>query len=301
MPFAPDFDGAVAWINSKPLKINDLRGKVVMVDFWTYSCVNCIRTMPHLISTYEKYKKLGFVLIGAHTPEFDFEGKVENVKAAVKKFKITYPVAVDSNMAIWHAYNNHYWPAQYLIDAKGKIVWTHAGEGGYEEIEKHIREELAKTGAVLPPLKPGKEQKAGLLQRFRTTPETYLGSSRAEGFGSNKVCIKGGCDRHIDEAKEHTGDVVYLSGDWKQEPEYIEHIGKEGYILQKYTAKEVNIVMEPVKGTCTAKILLDGKPLKTLKVNGPWMYNLANTKQTETHEIKIVTKGKLRAFAFTYG
>jgi len=109
MAFAPDLDGAIDWLNSDALKMNDLRGKVVMVDFWTYSCVNCIRTLPHLIATYNKYKKYGFVLIGVHTPEFDFEGKVENVKAAVKRFKINYPVAVDTNRAIWGSFNNRFW------------------------------------------------------------------------------------------------------------------------------------------------------------------------------------------------
>jgi thiol-disulfide isomerase/thioredoxin len=316
MAFAPEFQGVVAWLNTKPLTLKQLEGKVVVVDFWTYSCVNCVRTLPHLIATYEKYAKYGLVIVGVHTPEFDFEKQIENVTAAVKKFKIPYPVAVDSNWTVWSAYGNSYWPRQYLLNGNGEIVWDHIGEGGYDEIEQHIRKELEKLGAKLPPVNVGKpEHRAGFLAQLRTTRETYLGSERNEGFGSGRVCVKEGCDRHVDQVQNHDPDVLYLGGDWKQTGESVEHDGaNEGHILQKYTAKEVNLVMDCAKKPCTVKVLLDGKPIpKDMKgddvdakgmvtIDGPWMYRLVSGKATEQHELKLVTKSPgLKAFAFTYG
>ncbi|HSU72338.1 MAG TPA: redoxin domain-containing protein [Candidatus Binatia bacterium] len=315
MAFAPEFTGVVAWINTKPLKLKDVEGKVVLVDFWTYSCVNCVRTLPHLVATYEKYQKHGLIIIGVHTPEFDFEKKLENVKNAVKDFGIAYPVAVDSDWQIWNAYGNSYWPRQYLLNGNGEIVWDHIGEGGYDDIEWHIRTELEKLGAKLPPMKSEKEEKPGFLARLRTTRETYLGSARSEGFGSASVCLKGSCHRHIDRNEEHDPDVVYLSGDWEQMPEFIEHAdGEEGYILQKYTAKEVNLVMAPKKKSCTLVVLLDGKPIPkdfrgedvdakgTVTIDSPRMYRLVKSNDAGEHELKLVTKSDgLQAFAFTYG
>jgi len=314
MAFAPEFKGVVAWINSPALTLKDLEGKIVLVDFWTYSCVNCVRTLPHLTATYEKYKQYGLVVIGVHTPEFDFEKDVKNVKKAVKDFGITYPVAVDSDWKVWSAYQNSYWPRQYLLSEQGELVWDHIGEGGYDEIEKRIRKELQRIGKTLPPMESATELKQGFFAQLRLTRETYLGSSRSEGFGSSSVCIKGSCHRHIDRYAEHDPDVVYLSGDWEQKPEFIEHAGSdEGHILQKFTAKEVNLVMAPAKKVCAVTVFIDGK--KVTKENAgadvkagkvvidlPRMYRLFKSEKTEEHELKIVTKSDgLQAFAFTYG
>ena len=135
---APDFAGISTWFNSKPLNIADLRGKVVLVDFWTYGCVNCVNTLPHVTDLYAKYKDKGLVVVGVHTPEFPFERSASNVQAALKRHGITYPVAQDNESKTWDAYHNQYWPAQYVIDQSGKIVFQHAGEGRYDEIDRTV-------------------------------------------------------------------------------------------------------------------------------------------------------------------
>ncbi|WP_342735756.1 thioredoxin family protein [Bradyrhizobium sp. B117] len=135
---APDFTGINTWFNSKPLGIADLRGKVVLVDFWTYGCVNCVNTLPHVTDLYAKYKDKGLVVVGVHTPEFPFERSASNVQAALKRHGITYPVAQDNDSKTWNAYRNQYWPAQYIIDQSGKIVFQHEGEGAYDQIDRTV-------------------------------------------------------------------------------------------------------------------------------------------------------------------
>lgn len=135
---APDFAGISNWFNSKPLNMADLRGKVVLVDFWTYGCVNCVNTLPHVTELYAKYKDKGLVVVGVHTPEFPFERSASNLQAALKRHGITYPVAQDNDSKTWNAYSNRYWPAQYIIDQTGKIVFQHAGEGSYSEIDRTV-------------------------------------------------------------------------------------------------------------------------------------------------------------------
>lgn len=136
---APNFVGVKAWLNSGPLNITDLRGKVVLVDFWTYGCYNCVNTLPHVTRLYDTYKDKGFVVVGVHTPEFPFEKSTDNVQAAIKRYGIRYPVAQDNEYATWNAYHNQYWPAQYIVDRNGAIVFEHAGEGQYEEIERTVQ------------------------------------------------------------------------------------------------------------------------------------------------------------------
>ncbi len=135
---APEFTGLSNWFNSAPLTMSGLRGKVVLVDFWTYGCVNCVNTLPHVTSLYSKYKDRGLVVVGIHTPEFPFERSASNVQAALGRHGITYPVAQDNNSATWNAYSNNYWPAQYIVDQKGRVIYTHAGEGAYEEMDRTI-------------------------------------------------------------------------------------------------------------------------------------------------------------------
>ncbi|MCP3393157.1 thioredoxin family protein [Bradyrhizobium sp. CCGB12] len=135
---APDFTGINTWFNSKPLSMADLRGKVVLVDFWTYGCVNCVNTLPHVTDLYAKYKDRGLVVVGVHTPEFPFERSASNVQAALKRHGITYPVAQDNDSKTWNAYRNRYWPAQYIIDQTGKIVFQHEGEGSYDQIDRTV-------------------------------------------------------------------------------------------------------------------------------------------------------------------
>lgn len=143
---APEFSGISTWLNSPPLTMKDLRGKVVLVDFWTYSCINCLRTLPHLIRWHNLYKDRGLVMVGVHTPEFSYEHGTEGVKRAMKRFGIPYPVAQDNGYATWKAYENQYWPATYLVDKNGRIMYQHFGEGGYEKTEEVIRHLLDQPG-----------------------------------------------------------------------------------------------------------------------------------------------------------
>jgi thiol-disulfide isomerase/thioredoxin len=143
---APDFVGIDSWFNSAPLTVADLRGKVVLVQFWTYGCYNCVNTLPHVTRLYEIYKDQGFVVVGVHTPEFPFEKSAGNVQAALRRHAIHYPVAQDNEYATWNAYQNRYWPAQYILDQSGKIVFQHAGEGAYDEMERVVKRLIARTG-----------------------------------------------------------------------------------------------------------------------------------------------------------
>ena len=142
---APEIRGITHWLNSGPVSLASLRGKVVLVDFWTYGCINCVRTLPHVVDLYEKYKDRGFVVIGVHAPEFAYEKSTANVATAIKRHHIRYPVAQDNNFATWNAYNNKYWPAQYIVDQQGRIVYQHAGEGAYDTIENTVRRLLSRS------------------------------------------------------------------------------------------------------------------------------------------------------------
>ena len=145
-PFdAPEFSGITQWLNSEALTLKQLRGKVILVDFWTYDCINCINTLSHVVQWHDKYKDKGLVVIGVHTPEYAFERKTENVRTALKRFDIRYPVAQDNRYATWNAYNNRYWPAFYLVNKKGQVVYTHFGEGQYEQTEAKIQQLLAQA------------------------------------------------------------------------------------------------------------------------------------------------------------
>ena len=321
------FAGIEGWLNSKPLEISMLKGKVVLLDFWTYSCVNCIRTLPHLSQLWERYKDQGFVLIGIHTPEFVFEKSKENVDRAVRKHKISYPVALDSENVTWKLYGNRYWPKQVLISAEGEIVYGHIGEGGYEEIEANVVEQLQKINASV---KLKRETHFGSMFHFShkpgyLSPETYLGSLRGT-IASGIVCqLDGGCHTYKDSG-DHILDFVYLDGDWVQEPQFAVHQGEKGYAAMKFSAKTLHVVLDSEKNIeCT--VTLDGKPLNKYnagpdiileknqiengKVTGPGkskilvdradMYTLYQGEKIEEHEIKIETNGGLKVFAFTFG
>jgi cytochrome c biogenesis protein CcdA/thiol-disulfide isomerase/thioredoxin len=181
---APEIAGISAWINSSPLEINQLKGKVVLIDFWTYSCINCLRTLPYLKSWYQKYHDKGLVIIGVHSPEFEFEKNYSNVKNAVEKYGIPYPVALDNQFVTWQNYNNQYWPAHYLIDKKGDVVYRHFGEGEYDVTENNIRYLLGITN----------RDSIATNERYHNfsmgqTPETYLGTARAENFSSPESVV----------------------------------------------------------------------------------------------------------------
>lgn len=183
---APPILGIDAWINSQPLTIADLKGRVILIDFWTYSCINCIRTLPYLKNWYNKYHDQGFVIIGVHTPEFEFEKNFDNVKNAVEKFQIPYPIALDSHYGTWLSFHNHYWPAHYLIDKNGMIVYVHFGEGGYDIAEHNI---VALLGVKNDNIK-NIESNAPISTLLAQTPETYLGYSRQNSYAGNQTLVQ---------------------------------------------------------------------------------------------------------------
>ena len=238
-PAAPEFAGIVDWENSPPLTISSLRGKVVLVDFWTYSCINCQRTIPFLRQWWDKYKGDGFVIVGVHSPEFDFEKNIGNIKRAAKDYGVTWPIAVDSNMATWNAYSNHYWPAEYLIDKSGHIRHSHFGEGEYDVTERAIQALLSEGGKTVPKTlasaDPGISADAGAQ-----TPETYAGSARSNGS-------------------------IRFSGAWVARPEYAELTasGRSGkdYAEIGYQAKGFFMVAAPAGDPVKAWVTLDGRDL----------------------------------------
>lgn len=258
----PALNGATAWINSKPLTAKDLRGKVVLVDFWTYSCINCLRTLPAMRAWNERYKG-GLVIVGVHTPEFSFEADPAKVERAVKRFGITYPVALDGKRAIWSAFANRYWPAHYLVDAEGRIRYHHFGEGGEAEEEQWIQKLLAESKRPAAP-KPHVQEKIAPVEvaaDFNSvdSPETYLGSWRAERFVS-----PGGLAR--DAGRKYTAPEKLeknqwaLTGRWRDQVQSALLEGPEGSLLFRFHARDLHLVLGAGKSAkpIRFRVLLDG-------------------------------------------
>lgn len=308
---AADFVGITKWLNTNSqLSIKDLKGKVVLVDFWTYTCINCIRTLPHVTSWYDKYKDDGFVVIGVHTPEFQFEHNSDNVLDAIKMYNIHYPVAQDNDYATWNNYNNEYWPAEYLIDRNGNIRRTHFGEGEYDEMEMAIRELLKENGqAVSGTIDNLQDQTPGGSQ----SPETYLGAERMEYYfdGGNTGTI----EKRFMLAENLHQDSFSFGGDWNIEKEYAV-AGKDAALNYKFSADKVFLVLRPGSSGTMAKVkvLLDGKPVDgsnagsdvnngEVTVNSDRLYNLINLgSKAGSHvlTLQFETPG-IEAFAFTFG
>lgn len=273
---APEVVGIFRWLNSDPLTLSGLQGKVVLIDFWTYTCINCIRTLPYVTSWYEKYKDKGFVVIGVHTPEFEFEKKTDNVLNAIKQYKITYPVAQDNDYLTWRAYNNHYWPAEYLIDAKGNIRYFHFGEGEYDKTEIAIQKLLEEIGMNenMPLVNPYAPKPISKL-----TPETYLSKSRRQGYGN----------------------IWTLSGKWDEQDEYIE--AKENASLDfKFNAAKVFLVITPATKSDVIKVSVDGKSAQTITADTSRLYTLVELPETGTHQLHLDFRTPdTKIYAFTFG
>lgn len=316
---APEFATGLQWLNSKPMTMRDLRGKVVLLDFWTYSCVNCLRTQPHLNAWYKTYKDRPFVMIGVHTPEFAFEKDPENVKRALKDLGISYPVVLDPDYKVWNAYANRWWPRKFLVDHKGVIVHDHVGEGGYAETEQAIQKALMAIGEKdFPAVEPDEEIGGGVC--YRTTPELYLGFLRGR-FGNAQDFIPKE-EQAFTDAKEHTDDIAYLHGHWKIDGEYVEHTrssaGAQEYLALKYSAFSANCVMSSNTGKGIKVIVeLDGQPLPEdmagadityvkgeahMTVNESRMYRIvdADTYHRGLLRLRVASAG-LQMYAFTFG
>jgi len=300
---APEFVGLTGWINSEPTTLQSLRGKVVLIDFWDYSCINCIRTLPHLNRWYKEYGDKGFTIVGIHTPEFAFEHDIENVKKAVKRFDIHYPVALDNDYKTWRAYNNKYWPTSYLVDKEGTIRLKHIGEGKYLELENAIRELLA-----LEPVKDLEAEKFSL----RTTPEIYLGSKRAENYTADTTLKPNSV--HTYTFKEPLkDDTVGLKGLFRLSEESITSAGSNCSITLNFHANKVHMVLS---GTSQEPItlILDGKPLSTamytedmtsdgkIFVDASRKYDLIYLSgEPRRHTLQINLPPAISCYSFTFG
>jgi len=251
----PALSGAVAWLNSPPLTAEALKGKVVLVDFWTYSCINCLRAIPYVRAWAEKYRDQGLVVIGVHAPEFAFEKNIDNVRMAVADLKLDYPVAIDNDYAIWRAFNNQYWPAHYFIDAQGRIRHHHFGEGDYDESERVIQQLIAEAGktAVASDLvsvtASGAEVAADMSDIL--SPETYVGYARAENFISPGGAVQDA--RHVYTAPTPRLNEWALSGDWTIGGEHAALNDKDGGIVYRFHARDLHLVLGPAP---------DGKPVR---------------------------------------
>jgi cytochrome c biogenesis protein CcdA/thiol-disulfide isomerase/thioredoxin len=307
---APEIRGIEKWLNtSGPQTLASLKGKVVLVDFWTYSCINCLRTLPHVEAWYNKYHSSGFEVIGVSTPEFAFEKDPGNVARAIKQYGIPYPVALDNNYKTWKAYNNQYWPAEYLIDATGKIRRTEFGEGNYPESEQAIRTLLANAGhkiTVAPSDLPDTTPQTQL------TPETYFGSNRAQ-FGFPTPNYPNGSFT-IPEQKSVPLDQFALGGKWLIQPDFIES-RKGASITEHFDASKVFLILNPKLGTTnTVSVTYNGKPLVgslagsdvvngIIKVDSDRLYNIFNSGATNsdgTLKFTFLDDG-IQAFTFTFG
>lgn len=291
---APDFIAGGEWINSSPLSMASLRGKVVLVDFWTYTCINCIRTLPYLKSWHQKYEDKGLVIVGVHTPEFEFEKNIANVRAAVRDFGITYPVMQDNDYATWSAYRNRYWPAKYFIDKKGVVRSRHFGEGAYDESEKLIQELLSEDApAVAMPIDN---------PRYRVqarTLETYLGYARIENFASPEKIARNTRAVYTAPPALARSEFAYIGA---------VTIGEEYATLFRgsklrfhFDAQNAFLVMRaPYAGTIS--VFLDGKKWSTVTVNADRLYELIKLPQAGDHqlELEFETDG-IEVYAFTFG
>jgi cytochrome c biogenesis protein CcdA/thiol-disulfide isomerase/thioredoxin len=255
----PTLNGAVQWLNSPPLTVQDLRGKVVLVDFWTYSCINCLRSLPYVKAWAQKYKDQGLVVIGVHAPEFAFERNIDNVKKAVHDLGVDYPVAIDNNYAIWRALNNQYWPAHYFVDAKGQIRYHHFGEGDYAESEKVIQQLLAEAGhASASKVALGiagtsaQGVQAAADNADMQSGETYIGYERAENFASPGGEAEDKVYTYSAPSQPAVNDWG-LAGAWKVGAEHATLAAASGRIIYRFHARDLHLVLGPGK---------DGKPVR---------------------------------------
>ncbi len=320
-PVAPDFTGISAWSNSKPVTIGELRGKVVLVDFWTYSCINCLRTLPYIKEWYAKYHDKGLVIVGVHTPEFDFEKEYNNVLNAVKKYGIEYPVALDNNYGTWSAYSNSYWPREYLIGIDGFIRYDHIGEGNYGHTEKMIQELLDER---MQRLNSGQSVNESIFSpadanstdfSLIRSPEIYLGYGTTRGNIGYSDQISPGGISNFSLPSSIQPNTVYLEGKWKANKDTMELAGNEGSIVLEYSAKKVNIVAESDNNS-EAEVVLDGTDatgspgsdvniennMAIAVVNESRLYNVVAAKDYGEHILRLnIRKRGFRIYTFTFG
>ncbi len=294
---APNFAGITKWINtpgSTPLSLPSLRGKVVLIDFWTYSCVNCIRTLPYLKAWYARYHRDGLVIVGVHTPEFAFEHVVSNVERAVREHGIRYPVAVDDNYATWNAWANQYWPADYLIDRNGDVREAHFGEGGYTQTQDDIRLLLGERGTG--PMAHARDAIAPSTSV--QTPETYLGTYRAAGYVHP---VHAGRDVDYGAPAAPPVNGVALAGHWDVESRQIV-AGAGAHLLFTYVAPRIYLVAAPpAGGAATLGVTVDGTAHASVRVPDDDLYQLAHLPSAGPHALDLSVPAGTTLYSFTFG
>jgi thiol-disulfide isomerase/thioredoxin len=314
----PSFAGATGWLNSEPLTAADLRGKVVLADFWTYTCINWLRQLPYVRAWAAKYAEHGLVVIGVHTPEFSFESNVDNIRRAVIDMNISYPVAIDSDYAIWSAFANHYWPALYFADAQGHIRHHHFGEGEYQQSEMVIQHLLDAAGSAgigkeLVSVDPGGIEAPADWANLRS-PETYTGYERTESFASPGGARPGVRHDYTLPARLSLNDWA-LAGDWTMVEEAVTASTADGRIAYRFHAQDLHMVMGPAPGSSVGfRVLIDGQPPGAAhgadvdaEGNGTATYQRLHQLIRQrgpitdrTFEITFSDPG-VQAFAFTFG
>jgi cytochrome c biogenesis protein CcdA/thiol-disulfide isomerase/thioredoxin len=288
---APELTGLTNWINRKPLTLKKLRGKVVLIDFWTYSCINCLRTLPHVKAWYHAYHDKGLVVIGVHTPEFAFEHVPSNVRSAVRRLGITYPVALDNDYATWNAFQNQYWPAKYLIDRRGHLRYYHFGEGSYDTTEARIRTLLGENAGMLPVANELSDPTPTEL----TTPETYLGYDRLARFPQRKVTPDKLATYRFPPTMA-PNDLAY-GGQWRVGSEEIV-AGRDAQLRLAFMARSVHLVLG---GRGSVAVIVDGKPVGVVPVRGSRLYTLARLPTAQSRLLELHFSPGVEAYAFTFG
>jgi cytochrome c biogenesis protein CcdA/thiol-disulfide isomerase/thioredoxin len=298
---APEIVGTQRWFNtpaSRPLSLSSLRGEVVLIDFWTYSCINCLRTLPYLRAWDERYRADGLRVIGVHSPEFPFERDAANVEDAIQRNDLDYAVAQDNEFATWNAYGNRFWPAKYLIDAEGNVRFTHFGEGAYEETESAIRELLAEAGS----------DRLGGMAKARTesanpaaTPESYLGAARADRFVNGPI-VPG---RHVFELPEGapellSADHLAYEGEWHIRGSHTV-AGRDARLHLRFRGRKVFLVLGTPDGPRDVEVLLDGGYRRTIEVSGHRLHELISLPRNGSHLMTLRMQPGTQAYAFTFG
>ena len=314
-PRAKEFVDPTGFINTNTFRLSDIVGmKVVLLDFWTYSCINCERTIPYLNAWYQKYKDLGLEIVGVHTPEFDFEKDFTNVSNAVKQLGIMYPVVMDSNQGTWNAYQNLYWPHEYLIDIDGFIVHDKIGEGDYDKTEQAIQQALEERnvalglGLTIPTTIVNPSGVISMDSSKVASQETYFGAMRNQFLGNGNIAVTGDQTLKLPSQQNVAPNTLYLEGMWNFHDEYAESSSTNAKIEFSYNAKNVYFVASSNTGLAssangvTVKVFEDGILVKTLKIKEHQLYTLIQGQDYGKHTILIeVDEAGLQAFTFTFG
>ena len=319
---APELPTNVTWLQGGPLKMAELRGRPVLIDFWDYTCVNCIRTLPYVNEWRRRYAPLGLTVVGVHAPEFSFARESGNVQRALREHGIEYPVVLDNDYAIWQAYTNRFWPAKYLVDGQGYLRGYHHGEGAYRETEEALQALLRESfpeillPGLMEPLRD--DDKPGAVC-YRVTPELYLGYQR--GVVGNVVGLAPDKASTYTDPGKHMDGAAYLDGDWLLAGEYLARPAgatRESRVTVPYMAKDVNLVIHPPTygGAATISVLQDGAPIPAedagtdvvagaatsiVTIDAPRMYRLVSNRDIDRHELTLATTSDgVAMYAFTF-